>query len=164
MIVNKIVLKGQKYNCKIHHIFLDTHQKSLKVGHILKFISRYFFDTLSYFVIFLFFQFFMNFISTFYFTETKGGYLQGKLYLPRHLSENKNETSTKRNYFLRLSLGPATPDPESNAFHIHPLLLYLNTRQNRRNRQSKVNDIQIFRQLIYISCFRGKIFLVVRLF
>lgn len=97
------------------------------------------------FVIFLFFEFFMNFISTVYFTETKGGYLQGKLYLPRHLSENKNETSTKRNYFLRLSLGPATPDPESNAFHIHPLLLYLNTRQNRRNRQSKVNDIQIIR-------------------
>ena len=127
------------------HLFRHASEITKGRSYFKIYIKIFFRYTLIFFVIFLFFEFFMNFISTFYFTETKGGYLQGKLYLPRHLSENKNETSTKRNYFLRLSLGPATPDPESNAFHIHPLLLYLNTRQNRRNRQSKVNDIQIIR-------------------
>ena len=73
--------------------------------------------------------------------ETKGGYLQGKIYLPKRISEGKNASSNKCNYFLRLSLGPAQVDPESNPFHIHPLLLYLNTRQNRRKRQSKDGEV-----------------------
>ena len=45
----------------------------------------------------------------------------------------------KNNYFLRISLGPADIDPASNPLHIHPLLLYLNTRQTRKKRQFKVH-------------------------
>ena len=72
--------------------------------------------------------------------ETKGGYLQGKITLPKLTIDDPTETNinNKRNYFLRISLGPADIDPASNPLHIHPLLLYLNTRQNRKKRQSKV--------------------------
>ena len=78
----------------------------------------------------------------YYFTETKGGYLQGKIYLPREKPQDGDGTASRKcsNYFLRVSLGPANIEPELNPFHIHPLLLYLNTRQNRRKRQSKVNN------------------------
>ena len=77
-----------------------------------------------------------SFINTF--LETKGGYLQGKITLPKLAIDNPNDSNNKRNYFLRISLGPANIDPASNPLHIHPLLLYMNTRQNRKNRQSKV--------------------------
>ena len=78
-----------------------------------------------------------------YFTETKGGYLQGKIYLPREKLQDGDGPNSRKcsNYFLRVSLGPANIEPELNPFHIHPLLLYLNTRQNRRKRQSKVKII-----------------------
>ena len=78
-----------------------------------------------------------------YFTETKGGYLQGKIYLPREKLQDGDGPSSRKcsNYFLRVSLGPANIEPELNPFHIHPLLLYLNTRQNRRKRQSKVKSL-----------------------
>jgi hypothetical protein len=66
--------------------------------------------------------------------------LQGKIYLPKQISEANNDNNIKGNYFLRLSLGPAHVEAESNPVHIHPLLLYLNTRQNRRKRQSKVSS------------------------
>ena len=72
------------------------------------------------------------------FLETKGGYLQGKITLPKLTIDNPKHGNNKRNYFLRISLGPADIDPASNPLHIYPLLLYLNTRQNRKNRQSKV--------------------------
>ena len=71
------------------------------------------------------------------FPETKGGYLQGKIFLPKIVDQMKGG-GDKNNYFLRISLGPADIDPESNPLHIHPWLLYLNTRQIRKKRQFKV--------------------------
>ena len=73
--------------------------------------------------------------------ETKGGYLQGKIYLPRRATESKTDPGHSRNYFLRLSLVPAQIDPDNNPCNIHPLLLYLNTRQNRRKRQSQDGEV-----------------------
>ena len=86
-----------------------------------------------------------------YFAETKGGYLQGKIYLPREKLQGGDGPSSRKcsNYFLRVSLGPANIEPELNPFHIHPLLLYLNTRQNRRKRQSKVNLLLKINDIVY---------------
>ena len=77
-------------------------------------------------------------LFVFAFLETKGGYLQGKIILPKLIGNDPKDGNNKQNYFLRISLGPADIDPASNPLHIHPLLLYLNTRQNRKKRQSKV--------------------------
>ena len=60
--------------------------------------------------------------------ETKGGYLKGKIIIPK---------STKPCY-LRLSLVPAEPDIQTNAFHLHPNLLHINLRQNKKNRNLEV--------------------------
>ena len=60
--------------------------------------------------------------------ETKGGYLKGKIIVPK---------STKPCY-LRLSLVPAEPDLQTNAFHLHPNLLHINLRQNKKNRNLEV--------------------------
>ena len=63
--------------------------------------------------------------------ETKGGYLKGKIIVPK---------STKPCY-LRLSLVPAEPDVQTNAFHLHPNLLHINLRQNKKNRNLEVSSL-----------------------
>ncbi len=60
--------------------------------------------------------------------ESKGGYLQGSIRLP----------TTPRPLFLRLSLVPANIDAERNLFHLHPNLLHINTRINKRLRKPQV--------------------------
>ena len=65
--------------------------------------------------------------------ETKGGYLKGKIIVPK---------STKPCY-LRLSLVPAEPDLQTNAFHLHPDLLHINLRQNKKNRNLEVSYLKL---------------------
>ena len=65
--------------------------------------------------------------------ETKGGYLKGKIIVPK---------STKPCY-LRLSLVPAEPDLQTNAFHLHPNLLHINLRQNKKNRNLEVSYLKL---------------------
>ena len=65
--------------------------------------------------------------------ETKGGYLKGKIIVPK---------STKPCY-LRLSLVPAEPDLQTNAFHLHPNLLHINLRQNKKNRNLEVRYLKL---------------------
>ena len=62
--------------------------------------------------------------------ETKGGYLKGKIIVPK----------TSKPCYLRLSLVPAEPDLQSNAFHLHPNLLHINLRQNKKNRNLEVSQ------------------------
>ena len=74
--------------------------------------------------------------------ETKGGYLVGNIVIPNQLFQpvdhgSPTDTATK-DFLLRISLVPAYLEPDANPFNIHPLLLYMNSRQNRKNRQSKV--------------------------
>ena len=61
--------------------------------------------------------------------ETKGGYLKGKIIVPK----------SPKPFYLRLSLVPAEPDLQSNAFHLHPNLLHINLRQNKKNRNLEVS-------------------------
>ena len=61
--------------------------------------------------------------------ETKGGYLKGKIRVPK----------SPKPFYLRLSLVPAEPDLQSNAFHLHPNLLHINLRQNKKNRNLEVS-------------------------
>lgn len=63
--------------------------------------------------------------------ETKGGYLKGKIIVPK---------STKP-FYLRLSLVPAEPDLQHNSFHLHPNLLHINLRQNKKNRNLEMGEL-----------------------
>ena len=58
--------------------------------------------------------------------ETKGGYLQGQINLPKALSGKA--------FYLRLALVPADIDPDGNPFHLHPNLLHVNMRTDKRAR------------------------------
>ena len=60
--------------------------------------------------------------------ETKGGYLKGKISIPM----------TDKPCYLRLSLVPAERDAK-NEFDLHPNLLHINLRQNKKNRRIEVN-------------------------
>ena len=64
--------------------------------------------------------------------ETKGGYLKGKIIVPK----------TAKPCYLRLSLVPAEQDLRSNEFHLHPNLLHINLRQNKKNRNLQVSESQ----------------------
>ena len=64
--------------------------------------------------------------------ETKGGYLKGQIIIP----------NSSKPCYLRLSLVPSEPDLQNNPFHLHPNLLHLNLRQNKKNRNLKVNDFR----------------------
>ncbi len=61
--------------------------------------------------------------------ETKGGYLKGQIIIP----------NSSKPCYLRLSLVPSEPDLQNNPFHLHPNLLHLNLRQNKKNRNLKVS-------------------------
>ncbi len=63
--------------------------------------------------------------------ETKGGYLQGQIIVPRA------GPSVAR--FIRISLTPAEIEPDSNPLHIHPNLLHVNMRQNKKARNLVVS-------------------------
>ena len=60
--------------------------------------------------------------------ETKGGYLGGFIRFPK--------VSTPQ--FLRISLAPAQPDATANPLNLHPLLLHMNIRENKRQRQQEI--------------------------
>ena len=62
--------------------------------------------------------------------ETKGGYLKGQIIIP----------NSSKPCYLRLSLVPSEPDLQNNPFHLHPNLLHLNLRQNKKNRNLKVSN------------------------
>ena len=68
--------------------------------------------------------------------ETKGGYLKGQIIIP----------NSSKPCYLRLSLVPSEPDLQNNPFHLHPNLLHLNLRQNKKNRNLKVSNFR------YIFC------------
>ena len=57
--------------------------------------------------------------------ETKGGYLNGLVSIPK----------VSKPQLLRVSLVPAITDPELNPLHLHPLLLHVNIRGNKKERQ-----------------------------
>jgi hypothetical protein len=63
--------------------------------------------------------------------ETKGGYLKGKIIVPK----------TTKPCYLRLSLVPAEPDIHSNEFHLHPNMLHINLRQNKKNRNLEMGEL-----------------------
>ena len=60
--------------------------------------------------------------------ETKGGYLKGKISIPM----------TDKPCYLRLSLVPAERDG-FNDKDLHPNMLHINLRQNKKTRQIQVN-------------------------
>ena len=64
--------------------------------------------------------------------ETKGGYLKGQIIIP----------NSSKPCYLRLSLVPSEPDLQNNPFHLHPNLLHLNLRQNKKNRNLKVSNFR----------------------
>ena len=72
--------------------------------------------------------------------ETKGGYLKGQIIIP----------SSSKPCYLRLSLVPSEPDLQNNPFHLHPNLLHLNLRQNKKSRNLKVSNFRYFCNLQYI--------------
>jgi len=63
--------------------------------------------------------------------ETKGGYLKGQIIIP----------NSSKPCYLRLSLVPSEPDLQNNPFHLHPNLLHLNLRQNKKNRNLKMGEL-----------------------
>ncbi|TRY80748.1 hypothetical protein TCAL_09939 [Tigriopus californicus] len=63
--------------------------------------------------------------------ETKGGYLQGRLYIPE----------TNRPAYMRLSLVPADVAVDMNPFHLHPNLLHINMRTNKKKRNIQVGEL-----------------------
>jgi hypothetical protein len=60
--------------------------------------------------------------------ETKGGYLNGRILIPE----------SNKPCYLRISLAPAEPDQVNNEFNLHPNLLHINMRQNKKNRNLQV--------------------------
>ena len=91
--------------------------------------------------------------------ETKGGYLKGQIIIP----------NSSKPCYLRLSLVPSEPDLQNNPFHLHPNLLHLNLRQNKKNRNLKVSNFRylhilqsavhtslIFQNVPFVSNFIGK--------
>ena len=60
--------------------------------------------------------------------ETKGGYLKGKISIPM----------TDKPCYVRLSLVPAERDV-NNEFDLHPNLLHINLRQNKKTRRLEVS-------------------------
>ena len=81
--------------------------------------------------------------------ETKGGYLKGQIIIP----------NSSKPCYLRLSLVPSEPDLQNNPFHLHPNLLHLNLRQNKKNRNLKVSNFRYFYNLQYIQALFFKMFL-----
>ena len=84
--------------------------------------------------------------------ETKGGYLKGQIIIP----------NSSKPCYLRLSLVPSEPDLQNNPFHLHPNLLHLNLRQNKKNRNLKVSNFwqYIFCNLQYIQVLFFKTFVL----
>lgn len=64
--------------------------------------------------------------------ETKGGYLEGKIRFP-----------ATQNFpvYLRLSLIPTNIDAKENPLFIHPNLLHINMKLNKKNRKLNVSDV-----------------------
>lgn len=65
--------------------------------------------------------------------ETKGGYLNGHIYIPPKYKS--------RPIFLRSSLVPMTTELSDNSFHLHPNLLHINMRQNKKMRKIKEGEL-----------------------
>eukprot|EP00095_Tigriopus_kingsejongensis_P011831 maker-scaffold412_size179788-snap-gene-0.19 protein:Tk11831 transcript:maker-scaffold412_size179788-snap-gene-0.19-mRNA-1 annotation:"reverse transcriptase-like protein" len=63
--------------------------------------------------------------------ETKGGYLQGRLYIPE----------VNRPAYMRLSLVPAEICTEHNPFHLHPNLLHINMKTNKKKRNIRDGEL-----------------------
>lgn len=63
--------------------------------------------------------------------ETKGGYLKGKIIVPK----------SAKPFYLRLSLVPAEPDSNQNEYHMHPNLLHINLRQSKKNRNLELGSL-----------------------
>ena len=64
--------------------------------------------------------------------ETKGGYLMGRIRVPEHLARGGSG-------YVRLCLAPSEVDEENNAFHLHPNLLHINMRTNKKTRKVPVS-------------------------
>ncbi len=69
----------------------------------------------------------------FYFRETKGGYLHGRIHLPKLLRTNPH------GIYLRISLAPAAIDFNSNPFNLQPNLMHINMKTNKRTRTLSVS-------------------------
>ena len=65
--------------------------------------------------------------------ETKGGYLMGRIRVPEHLARGGSG-------YVRLCLAPSEVDEENNAFHLHPNLLHINMRTNKKTRKVPVSS------------------------
>ena len=66
--------------------------------------------------------------------ETKGGYLMGRIRVPEHLARGGSG-------YVRLCLAPSEVDEENNAFHLHPNLLHINMRTNKKTRKVPVSSL-----------------------
>jgi hypothetical protein len=64
--------------------------------------------------------------------ETKGGYLLGRIALPEVLTRGGSA-------YLRICLAPSEVDEDNNAFHLHPNLLHINMRTNKKARKVPVS-------------------------
>ena len=65
--------------------------------------------------------------------ETKGGYLMGRIKVPEFLAKGGSG-------YIRLCLAPSEVDEENNAFHLHPNLLHINMRTNKKTRKVPVSE------------------------
>ncbi len=63
--------------------------------------------------------------------ETKGGYLEGKIVIPESLNFP---------VYLRLSLIPSDAVCEENPLLLHPNLLHINMKLNKKNRKLNVSS------------------------
>ncbi len=67
--------------------------------------------------------------------ETKGGYLHGRIFIPEVF---RNEPL---GFYLRLSLAPAAVDFNNNPFNLHPNLMHINMKTNKRARKLVVRKM-----------------------
>ena len=72
--------------------------------------------------------------------ETKGGYLMGRIRVPEHLARGGSG-------YVRLCLAPSEVDEENNAFHLHPNLLHINMRTNKKTRKVPVSSSETSRTI-----------------
>jgi hypothetical protein len=65
--------------------------------------------------------------------ETKGGYLEGNIVIP---------ASVKFPVYLRLSLIPSDVEVKENPLFLHPNLLHINMKLNKKNRKLNVSILK----------------------